>query len=124
MSSAPRATPSSVPRTPTCRRASGAGPSIRWASVLRSTGLYDRYQKPLFVVENGLGAKDVVEEDGSINDDYRIDYLRQHIAAMRDAVTEDGVDLLGYTTWGPIDLVSAGTGEMVQALRLYLCRPR
>ena len=74
--------------------------------------LYDRYQKPLFVVENGLGAKDVVEEDGSINDDYRIDYLRQHIAAMRDAVTEDGVDLLGYTTWGPIDLVSAGTGEM------------
>lgn len=74
--------------------------------------LYDRYQKPLFVVENGLGAKDVVEEDGSINDDYRIDYLRQHIAAMRDAVTEDGIDLLGYTTWGPIDLVSAGTGEM------------
>ena len=74
--------------------------------------LYDRYQKPLFVVENGLGAKDVVEEDGSINDDYRIDYLRQHIAAMRDAVTEDGVDLLGYTTWGPSDLVSAGTGEM------------
>ena len=74
--------------------------------------LYDRYQKPLFVVENGLGAKDVVEEDGSINDDYRIDYLRQHIEAMRDAVTEDGVDLLGYTTWGPIDLVSASTGEM------------
>ena len=62
------------------------------------------------MVENGLGAKDVVEEDGSINDGYRIDYLRQHIAAMRDAVTEDGVDLLGYTTWGPIDLVSAGTG--------------
>ena len=74
--------------------------------------LYDRYQKPLFVVENGLGAKDVVGEDGSINDDYRIDYLRQHIAVMRDAVTEDSVDLLGYTTWGPIDLVSAGTGEM------------
>ena len=64
------------------------------------------------MVENGLGAKDVVEEDSSVNDDYRIDYLRQHIAAMRDAVTEDGVDLLGYTTWGPIDLVSAGTGEM------------
>ena len=64
------------------------------------------------MVENGLGAKDVVEEDDSINDDYRIDYLRQHIQTMRDAVTEDGVDLLGYTTWGPIDLVSAGTGEM------------
>ncbi len=74
--------------------------------------LWDRYQKPLFVVENGLGAKDVVEQDGSINDDYRIDYLRQHIAAMRDAITEDGVEMLGYTTWGPIDLVSAGTGEM------------
>ncbi len=74
--------------------------------------IYDRYQKPLFIVENGLGAKDVVEEDGSINDDYRIDYLRQHIQAMRDAVEFDGVDLLGYTTWGPIDLVSAGTGEM------------
>lgn len=74
--------------------------------------LWDRYQKPLFVVENGLGAKDIVEEDGSINDDYRIDYLRQHIAAMRDAITEDGVEMLGYTTWGPIDLVSAGTGEM------------
>ena len=74
--------------------------------------MYDRYQKPLFVVENGLGAKDVVEEDGSINDDYRIDYLRQHIETMRDAVVEDGVDLLGYTTWGPIDLVSASTGEM------------
>ena len=74
--------------------------------------LYDRYQKPLFIVENGLGARDVVEEDGSINDDYRIDYLRQHIQAMDAAITEDGVDLIGYTTWGPIDLVSAGTGEM------------
>lgn len=74
--------------------------------------MYDRYQKPLFVVENGLGAKDVVEEDGSINDGYRIDYLRQHIQAMRDAVTEDGVDLMGYTSWGCIDLVSASTGEM------------
>ena len=74
--------------------------------------LYDRYQKPLFVVENGLGARDEVNPDGSIDDDYRIDYLRQHIEAMRDAVTEDGVELLGYTTWAPIDLVSASTGEM------------
>lgn len=81
---------------------------------LRTTmnDLYDRYQKPLFIVENGLGAKDVIEEDGSINDDYRIDYLREHIKCMKDAVELDGVDLLGYTTWGPIDLVSAGTGEM------------
>ncbi|EFR45257.1 6-phospho-beta-glucosidase [Streptococcus pseudoporcinus] len=74
--------------------------------------LYDRYQKPLFVVENGLGAVDIPDEDGYVADDYRIDYLRQHIEAMRDAITEDGVKVLGYTTWGPIDLVSAGTGEM------------
>ena len=74
--------------------------------------LYDRYQKPLFIVENGLGARDEVEADGSINDDYRIDYLRAHIEVMRDAILEDGVELWGYTTWGPIDLVSASTGEM------------
>lgn len=74
--------------------------------------IFDRYQKPLFIVENGLGAFDKVEEDGSINDDYRIEYLREHIKAMKDAVELDGVDLIGYTTWGPIDLVSAGTGEM------------
>lgn len=74
--------------------------------------LYDRYQKPLFIVENGLGAKDIVEEDGSINDDYRIEYLREHIKAMDAAINEDGVDLIGYTTWGCIDLVSASTGEM------------
>ena len=74
--------------------------------------LYDRYQKPLFIVENGLGAKDEVDENGYVEDDYRIDYLRAHIKAMKDAVELDGIDLLGYTTWGPIDLVSAGTGEM------------
>ena len=74
--------------------------------------LYDRYQKPLFIVENGLGAKDVVEADGSIHDDYRIAYLRAHIAAMIDAVVEDGVELWGYTSWAPIDLISASTGEM------------
>lgn len=73
--------------------------------------LYDRYQKPLFVVENGLGAYDKVEEDGSIHDDYRIDYLREHIKAMGEAI-EDGVDLMGYTSWGCIDLVSNSTGEM------------
>ena len=72
--------------------------------------IYDRYQKPIFVVENGLGAKDVLE-DGKVHDSYRIDYLRQHITAMKEAV-EDGVELLGYTSWGCIDLVSAGTSEM------------
>jgi 6-phospho-beta-glucosidase len=73
--------------------------------------MYDRYQKPLFLVENGLGAKDVIDENGEINDDYRISYLREHIRAMGDAI-EDGVPLMGYTTWGCIDLVSASTGEM------------
>ena len=74
--------------------------------------IYDRYQKPLFIDENGLGAKDKIEEDGSIQDDYRIEYLKKHIQAMKDAVDEDGVDLMGYTTWGCIDLISNGTGEM------------
>lgn len=74
--------------------------------------LYDRYQKPLFIVENGMGAQDTVEPDGSIQDDYRIAYLREHIKAMIDGVVEDGVPLMGYTMWSPIDLVSASTGEM------------
>ena len=74
--------------------------------------LYDRYQKPLFIVENGLGAVDVPDEKGYVEDDYRIDYLRDHIKNMIDAVNVDGVELLGYTSWGCIDLVSASTGEM------------
>ncbi|NMS90644.1 6-phospho-beta-glucosidase [Clostridioides difficile] len=74
--------------------------------------VYDRYEKPLFIVENGLGAKDIADENGYVEDDYRIDYLREHIKVMYDAVSIDGVDLLGYTMWGPIDLVSASTGEM------------
>ncbi len=74
--------------------------------------LYDRYQKPLFIVENGMGAVDTVREDGSIEDDYRIDYLARHIKAMMDAIEIDDVEVLGYTPWGCIDLVSAGTGEM------------
>jgi 6-phospho-beta-glucosidase len=73
--------------------------------------LYDKYQLPLFVVENGLGAVDKIEKDGTINDDYRIDYLSKHIVAMREAI-EDGVQILGYTSWGCIDLISASTGEM------------
>ena len=72
----------------------------------------DRYDVPLFIVENGFGAYDKVEEDGSIHDPYRIEYLKKHIEQMKLAVDEDGVDLMGYTPWGCIDLVSAGTGEM------------
>lgn len=76
--------------------------------------LYNRYQIPLMVVENGLGAFDKQEADGSIHDPYRIDYLRAHIQQMKKAVEEDGVDLMGYTPWGCIDLVSASTGEMAK----------
>ncbi|MBM7642955.1 family 1 glycosylhydrolase [Streptococcus loxodontisalivarius] len=89
-----------------------------WGWALDPTGLqyflekiYDRYELPMMVVENGLGAFDTVEEDGSIHDDYRIDYHRQHIKAMAQAIA-NGVDLIAYTTWGCIDIVSAGTGEM------------
>ena len=83
--------------------------------------LYDRYGLPLMVVENGLGAKDEIEADGSINDDYRIDYLRQHIEQMKEAV-KDGVDLMGYTPWGCIDLVSASTGEYAKRYGMIYVR--
>ncbi|MBQ4253755.1 MAG: family 1 glycosylhydrolase, partial [Erysipelotrichaceae bacterium] len=73
--------------------------------------IYDRYQVPIMVVENGFGAVDKVEEDGSIHDPYRIRYHKMHIEAMADAIA-DGVDLIAYTMWGPIDIVSAGTGQM------------
>lgn len=72
--------------------------------------LYDRFKVPLFIVENGLGAHDKVE-DGKVHDPYRIDYLRRHIEQMKEAII-DGVDLIGYTTWGCIDLVSCGTSQM------------
>ena len=82
---------------------------LRWAL----NEIYGRYQIPVMVVENGLGARDELEQDGSIHDDYRIDYLRRHIEQMKEAVN-DGVDLMGYTPWGCIDLVSASTGEMAK----------
>lgn len=71
------------------------------------------------VVENGLGANDELV-DGKVEDDYRIDYMRKHVIGMEEAIKE-GIDLIGYTSWGPIDLVSAGTGEMKKTLRIYLC---
>ena len=82
---------------------------LRWSL----NEIYGRYGIPLMVVENGLGAYDEKAADGKIHDDYRIDYLRQHIEQMREAV-RDGVDLMGYTPWGCIDLVSASTGEMAK----------
>ena len=75
--------------------------------------IYDRYRIPLMVVENGLGAYDRLEADGTVHDGYRVDYLRAHIQQMAEAV-RDGVDLMGYTPWGCIDLVSASTGEMAK----------
>lgn len=94
-------------------------PSTEWGWQIDPLGLrnslnqmYDRYQKPLFIVENGLGAIDIPDENGYVADDYRIDYLKKHVQALKDAVEIDGVELLGYTTWGCIDLVAASTGQM------------
>lgn len=94
-------------------------PSSEWGWQTDPTGLrislteiYDRYRKPLFIVENGLGAKDIVSEDGRIHDPYRMEYLKEHVKAMSDAINEDGVDLRGYTWWGCIDLVSESTRQM------------
>ncbi|EOK1304284.1 glycoside hydrolase family 1 protein [Escherichia coli] len=92
--------------------------SSEWGWQIDSVGLrvllntlWDRYQKPLFIVENGLGAKDSVEADGSIQDDYRIAYLNDHLVQVNEAIA-DGVDIMGYTSWGPIDLVSASHSQM------------
>ena len=94
-------------------------PSSDWGWQIDPIGLrismvdlYDRYRKPLFIVENGLGAKDVVKEDGTIDDQYRIDYLKAHMKAMLDAIEYDGVECMGYTSWGCIDLVSESTKQM------------
>lgn len=98
-------------------------PSSAWGWQIDPIGLrvslvdlYDRYHKPLFIVENGLGAVDELIPDGNgsytVNDDYRIDYYREHFKAMYDAIVEDGVDLMGYTTWGCIDLVSESKKQM------------
>lgn len=92
--------------------------SSEWGWQIDPTGLrtllnvlWDRYQKPLFIVENGLGAKDTVNANGEIIDDYRISYLNDHLVQVREAI-EDGVEVMGYTSWGPIDLVSASKAEI------------
>ena len=72
---------------------------------------WDRYEKPLMIAENGLGALDVVEEDGGIHDTYRIEYLRQHIIQVQEC-RKDGVDILAYLSWAPIDMVSSSSAEM------------
>jgi len=73
--------------------------------------LYERYNKPLIIVENGLGYDDKVE-NGKIHDDYRIAYTKAHLEAINKAINLDGIDVFGYTTWGWLDLISLGTGEM------------
>ena len=82
--------------------------------------IYDRYQLPIFVVENGLGAYDTIDEDGKVRDSYRIDYLREHIRQMYKAIEEDGVELMGYTTWAPIDLLSNSTNQMSKLMDLFM----
>lgn len=95
-------------------------PSSEWGWQIDPKGLrlalnqlYDRYQKPIFIAENGLGTSDKINADGTISDDYRIDYLRQHIVQMQEAIT-DGVKLFGYTWWGPMDIVSASTNQVTK----------
>lgn len=94
-------------------------PTTSWGWPIDPTGLRycmnelsDRYGKPLFIVENGMGAADKVRDDGTIDDSYRIEYLHDHLKAMKDAIEIDHVTCLGYTMWGLIDLVSLSTGEM------------
>ena len=108
-------------------------PATEWGWQIDPQGLrivlnqfWDRWQKPLFIVENGLGAKDeLVEVDGvkTVLDDYRIAYLNDHLVQVGEALA-DGVDLMGYTTWGPIDLVGREHRPAVQAVRVHLRRPQ
>lgn len=94
-------------------------PKTKWGWPIDAKGLrytlnwlYDRYQIPLFIVENGFGAIDVLEENHQVHDQYRINYLKEHIIEMKKAIDVDGVEVLGYTVWGCIDCVSFSTGEM------------
>lgn len=74
--------------------------------------LYDRYRLPLFIVENGLGAHDVLTEEKTVEDDYRIAYFTQHLSEMKKAVLEEVVELMGYTFWGPIDIISMSISQI------------
>ncbi len=83
--------------------------------------LYDRYQKPLFIVENGLGAKDSLTKSGKVHDDYRIDYLRKHIRQMLISLENDGIELMGYCMWGNDGYDFSINYPNVQAIWLDLC---
>ena len=100
--------------------------SSKWGWQIDPIGLryslntfYDRYEIPLFIVENGLGAEDILTVDHQIHDGYRIDYLSKHIEQMLEAVA-DGVEVLGYTPWSSIDIVSSGTSEMSNDMDLFM----
>ncbi|MCA5239779.1 family 1 glycosylhydrolase, partial [Klebsiella pneumoniae] len=93
-------------------------PVSEWGWTIDPTGmrillnmLWDRYQKPLFIAGNGLGARDKLNEDMTVNDDYRINYINNHLYQVYEAI-EDGVEVMGYTAWAPIDLVSNATAEL------------
>ena len=97
-------------------------PASEWGWQIDPQGLrytlnkiYDRYQKPVFIVENGLGANDTLVDDGhgsyTVHDDYRIDYMKKHLLQVEEAI-KDGVDIMGYTSWGCIDLISCSTAEI------------
>ena len=85
--------------------------------------LYDGYQLPLMIVENGIGAIDQLE-DNKVHDTYRIEYLKAHLKELSKAIELDGIPVMGYTMWGPIDLIAASTGEMKKEIWFYLCRCR
>lgn len=94
-------------------------PKSKWGWAIDPVGLryivnytYRKYGLPIIVTENGLGAEDILESDGQIHDTYRIDYLNEHLSELKKAIVEDGVECFGYLMWGPIDLVSATTGEI------------
>lgn len=96
-------------------------PANAWGWQIDPVGLrytlnhvYDRYHKPVFILENSSGFVDKLEEDGTVHDPYRVEFLREHIKTMMQAVEEDGVDVIGYTMWGPIDMISSSTSEMTK----------
>ena len=108
----------------TWMRANGAGRSIHWDLRITMNAMYDRYQKPLFIVENGLGAVDVPDENGYVADDYRIAYMAAHIEAMKDAVNLDGVESVGLHQLGLYRPCQRRNRRNEETLRFHLRRPR
>ncbi len=93
--------------------------SSDWGWEMDPTGLrytllylYSRYQLPLFIVENGLGAADRLEDDGTVHDPYRVSFLRKHISEVKKSICLDGTEVMGYCSWGCVDIISTSTGEM------------